>query len=153
MWFSPKRPYLEIFSRVLCRLQPGWKLPPLGYMSTWPTGCWMPMLKPREPCVKVWRTSTKWASSGDRRWWACSPSKSGPAGSRPVKRRGQSLSSGTSQSPMKESSCRPKKQLMISNSAIIWSLFLYKTLYLPVILPTLLEAWLPANPATWAPRL
>lgn len=25
--------------------------------------------------------------------------------------------------------------------------------FLPVILPTLLVAWLPANPATWAPRL
>lgn len=42
------------------------------------------MLRPSEPRVKVCRTSTKWASSGERRLWACIPSKSGPAGSRPT---------------------------------------------------------------------
>lgn len=44
----------------------------------------MPMLRSGDPLVLVCRTSTNWASSGDRMSWMSACSKVGPAGSRPA---------------------------------------------------------------------
>lgn len=44
----------------------------------------MPMLRSGDPLVLVCRTSTNWASSGDRVSWLSACSKVGPAGSRPA---------------------------------------------------------------------
>lgn len=43
----------------------------------------MPMLRSGDPLVLVCRTSTNWASSGERVSWLSACSKVGPAGSRP----------------------------------------------------------------------
>ena len=70
--------------RVFWMSQPGWKVPPLGKMSMWPTDLWMPMLRSGEPLVLVCRTSTNLASSWDRMFSLSACSKVGPAGSSPA---------------------------------------------------------------------
>lgn len=65
-------------------MQPGWKSPPLGYISICPTGFCIPILRSGEPLVKVCTTSTKTASSGESRAECSAYSKWGPAGSKPL---------------------------------------------------------------------